>query len=170
MTSVERAGAGISSWLVHHGGVAPLAPHLGAEVLRQFGTEVVATGDVQRKKTRPSCTDARAEQWEASFPVISGESLNSIYCSSAVRARQRMPSRMLSQAEDRCSDTLGNSCQNVSDPVLYPGCASDPPAGTHKTEQAELSPGGTTCRAARCQPGDTRAGSWLVDLYAVIPG
>lgn len=37
--------------------------------------------------------------------------------------------------------------------MLYPGCDSNPPAGTHKAERAKLSLEGT-CGAARCQPGD----------------
>lgn len=108
-----------------------------------------------KKKTPPSCR-CQGTAVGSIFLVISGESLSSIFCPSAVRAWQGMASSQLGcsgQAEDRCSAALGSSCPNLSDPVFYPGCDSNPPGGTHRTERAQLSPEGT-CKTACCQPGD----------------
>lgn len=126
---------------------------------KQSGTDDVATGDdLYKEKDSPIMHRYQGTAVGSIFLVIYGESLNSIYCPSAVRAHQGMPSSQLGcsgQAEDRCGAALGSSCPNLSAQAFYPGCDSNPPGGTHKTERAELSPEGTR-KAACCQPGDVR--------------
>lgn len=135
--------------------------------LKQVGTEFLATGDdLYKEEGSPYMYGCQGTAVGSIFLVISGESLNLIYCPSAVRAWWEMPSSQLgcsSQAEDHCGYTLGSSCPNLSDPVLYPGGDPNPPAGTHKTERAKLSPEGTG-RAARCQLGGRAWGLWLMGL------
>lgn len=60
-------------------------------VLKQLGTEVVATDDdLYKENDPPFMHGCQGTAVGSIFLVISGESLNSIYCPSAVRAWQGM--------------------------------------------------------------------------------